>query len=76
MGHLTDLASLYSMPGPSESVLSSSFDFLTGMVWGVVAGVVLPVVLLMLLLFVESFLALAIDGCGLSGCAVTVVNCV
>ncbi len=71
MGHLTDLASLYGVPGPSESASpSSSFDFLTGMVWGVVAGVVLPIVLLMLLLFVESFMALAVDGCGSSECAV------
>ena len=52
MGHLTDLASLYGVPGPSESVLpSSSFDFLTGVVWGVEAGVVLPIALLVLLLF-------------------------
>ncbi len=71
MGHLTDLASLYGVPGPSESVLPSlSFDFLTGVVWGVVAGVVLPVALLVLLLFAESFLALAVDGCGSSGCTV------
>ena len=70
MGHLTDLASLYGMPGPSESVLSSSpFDFF-GVVWGVVAGVVLSIVLLVLLLFVESFLALAVEGCGSSGHAV------
>ncbi len=70
MGHLTDLASLYGMPGPSESVLSSSCDFLTSVVWGVVAGVVLLIALLVLLLFAESFLALAIDGCSSSGCAV------
>ena len=70
MGHLTDFASLYSVPGPSESVLLLSCNFLTSMVWGVVAGVVLPIALLMLLLFVESFLALAIDGCGSLGCAV------
>ncbi len=65
-----DLASLYGMPGSPESVsLSSSFDFF-GIVWGVVVGVVLSIVLLMLLLFVESFLGLAVDGCGLSGHAV------
>ncbi len=70
MGHLTDFASLYGMPGPSESVSSLSCNFLTGVVWGVVAGVVLPVALLMLLLFAESFLAWAMDGCGSSGHAV------
>ena len=71
MGHHTDLASLYGVPSSSESVSSSSpFDFLTSVVWGVVAGVVLPIVLLMLLLFVESFLVLAVDGCGSSGHAV------
>ena len=56
-----DLASLYGMPGSSESVSSSSsFDFF-GIIWGVVAGVVLSTVLLTLLLFVESFLGLAVD---------------
>ncbi len=71
MGHLTDLASLYGMPGLSESVLSSlSFDFLTGVVWGVVAGIVLLIVLLVLLLFEESFLSLVVDGCASSECAV------
>ncbi len=57
MGHLTDYASLYGMPGLSESMSSLSCDFLTGVVWGVVADVVLPIALLMLLLFAESFLA-------------------
>ena len=57
-----DLASLYGVPGLSESVLSSSpFDFF-GVVWGVVAGVVLSNVLPMFLLFVESFLVLVVDG--------------
>ncbi len=71
MEHLTDLASLYSVPGSSDSVSSSlSFDFLTGVVWGVVAGVVLLIVLLMLLLFEESFLSLVVDGCTSSECAV------
>ncbi len=70
MGHLTNLASLYGMPGSSESVSSSSpFDFF-GVVWGVVADVLLSSVLLTFLLFVESFLVLAIDGCGSSGCTV------
>ena len=64
MGHLTDYASLYGMPGLSESMSSLSCDFLTGVVWGVVAGVAL----LVLLLFAESLLAQAIDGCGSSGC--------
>ena len=70
MGHLTDLASLYGMPSPSESVSSLlPFDFF-GIVCGVVAGVVLSIVLPVLLLFVESFLALVVEGCGSSGCAV------
>ena len=60
IGHLTDLASLYGVPGLSESV-SSACDFF-GVVWGVVVGVVLSGVLLAFLLFAESFLGLVIDG--------------
>ena len=70
IGHLTDLASLYGVPGSSESESSlSPFDFF-GVVWGIVAGVVLSGILPTFLLLVESFLVLDVDDCGLSEHAV------